>query len=153
MSERFRRGSNSIGPGQCSGCGKALQHGDIYLAIDEKPSDKVKDEIIYDEDIKCSKCTNSLKSGDEYLLVLDELHEKIYCPSCLKGEDEQLKKKKSKDTFREKTCGAEVKYKKSSEESQLLTFCQECSEKCGAGHWRKEKGEKVFSFFMIKGTK
>ena len=84
MSGRFRRGVISIGPGKCSGCERVIHHGEVYLALDEKPSDKVKEEVVFAGDIDCSECGSKLENGDNYLLVLDEDAEKCYCPACYK---------------------------------------------------------------------
>jgi hypothetical protein len=145
MTERFRRGSISIGAGECSGCGEAVKHGDVYLVLDEKPSDKVKDEVVFTADIDCSECGSSLENGDHYLLVLDGETEKIYCPACYK--------KKGGESFRKKNSGAHIAFKKTREESETLYFCMECCVKRKAGAEKKEKGEKVFSFFPSKGSK
>ena len=68
MQQRFRRGAISIGPGKCSGCDRIMHHGETYLSIDEKPSDKLKEETVFIDDIECSECGNRLENGDELLL-------------------------------------------------------------------------------------
>jgi hypothetical protein len=153
MSGRFRRGVISIGPGKCSGCDRVIHHGEVYLALDEKPSDKLKEEVVFAGDIDCSECGKKLENGDNYLLVLDEDTEKCYCPACVEKKDEASKKKKNSETFREKNCGAEIKYKKTSEESEKLYFCRDCCEKRKTGMDKKEKGEKLFTFFPAKALK
>jgi hypothetical protein len=145
MSGRFRRGSISIGPGKCSGCERVIHHGEVYLALDEKPSDKLKEEVVFAEDIDCSECGKKLENGDNYLLVLDEDAEKCYCPACYK--------KKGGDSFKKKNYGVPLKFKKTSEESEKLYFCRDCCEKRKAGMDKKEKGEKLFTFFPVKAVK
>ena len=145
MSGRFRRGSISIGPGKCSGCDRVIHHGEVYLALDEKPSDKVKEEVVFAEDIDCSECGKKLENGDNYLLVLDEDSEKCYCPACYK--------KKGGDAFKKKNNGVPLRFKKTSEESGKLYFCRDCCEKRKAGMDKKEKGEKLFTFFPVKAVK
>ena len=158
MQERFRRGAISIGPAKCNGCDRGIHHGEIYLAIDEKPSDKLKEEIVYIDDLDCSDCGNRISGGDHYLFVIDADAEKCYCPACYKNkevneEDASKKKKKSHETFRKKSCGVEIKYKRTSEESGKLYFCRDCCEKRKAGTDKKEKGEKCFTFFPTKALK
>ena len=158
MSGRFRRGSISIGPGKCSGCDRVIHHGEVYMVLDEKPSDKLKEEVVFAADIDCSECGNKLVDGDNYLLILDEDAEKCFCPACYKkkeAEEEEAAKKKKKghETFRKKNCGVELTYKKTSEESGKLCFCRDCSEKRKAGTDKKEKGEKYFTFFPNKALK
>ena len=154
MSTRFRRGVISIGPAKCSGCERVIHHGEIYLAIDEKPSDKEKEEVVFAVEVDCTECGKKLETGDNYLLVLNEDSEKCYCPACWKKEEDDLKKKKKGgETFKEKNCGALINYKKTSEESGKLYFCRECCEKRKAGTDKKEKGEKLFTFFPVKALK
>ena len=145
MSGRFRRGSISIGPGKCSGCDRVIHHGEVYLVLDEKPSDKLKEEVVFAGDIDCSECSSKLENGDNYLLVLEEDAEKCYCPACYK--------KKGGDAFKKKNTGVSLKYKKTSEESGKLSFCRDCCEKRRAGMDKKEKGEKLFTFFPAKALK
>jgi hypothetical protein len=145
MSGRFRRGVISIGPGKCSGCERVIHHGEVYLSLDEKPSDKLKEEVVFAGDVDCTECGSKLKNGDNYLLVLDEDTEKCYCPACYK--------KKGGDSFKKKNNGVTVEYKKTSEESGKLNFCKECCEKRKAGMDKKEKGEKLFTFFPAKALK
>jgi hypothetical protein len=117
----------------------------VYLALDEKPSDKLKEEVVFAADIDCSECGNKLENGDNYLLVLDGEGEKCYCPACYK--------KKGGDTFKKKNNGVPLKFKKTSEESEQLYFCRNCCEKRKAGMEKKEKGEQVFTFFPVKALK
>ena len=145
MQERFRRGAISIGPAKCNGCDRSISHGEIYLAIDEKPSDKLKEEIVYIEDIDCSGCGSKLEKGHTYLFSLDGDTEKCYCQACYK--------KKGGDAFRKKSCGAVITFKKAREISEDLRFCVECCEKRKAGTEKTEKGEKVFTFFPAKSLK
>ncbi len=158
MSGRFRRGSISIGPGKCSGCDRVIHHGEVYLVLDEKPSDKLKEEVVFAGDIDCSECGKKLENGDNYLLLLDEDAERCFCPACYKKkedeeEDASKKKKKGHETFRKKNLGVQIKYKKTSEESGKLYFCRACCEKRRAGSDKKEKGEKFFTFFPTKALK
>ena len=143
--QRFRRGAISIGPGKCNGCERVLQHGDIYLAIDEKPSDKYKEETVYADDVECTECGNKLENGEGYLFVLDGDGEKILCAADLK--------KKGGESFRKKNLGVAIKYKKSREVSRDLHFCSDCCEKRKAGMEKKEKGEKIFTFFPTRTGK
>ena len=145
MQQRFRRGAISIGTLTCRGCDRTMQDGEVYLSIDEKPSDKFKEETIFIDDIDCSECGNKLENGEEYLLVLDGESEKCYCPVCFK--------KKGGDSFRKKNSGAVIKFDKSRERSENLRFCNECCDKRKAGTERKEKGEKIFTFFPSKTGK
>ncbi|MCX5997462.1 MAG: hypothetical protein NTV42_07670 [Chloroflexi bacterium] len=145
MSGRFRRGAISVGPGKCSGCDRIIHHGEVYLALDEKPSDKLKEEVVFAEDIDCSECGSKLENGDNYLLVLDGDGEKCYCPACYK--------KKGGDIFKKKNNGVPLKFKKTSEESDQLYFCRNCCEKRKSGMEKKEKGEQVFTFFPVKALK
>jgi hypothetical protein len=145
MQQRFRRGAISIGPGKCDGCERILHHGETYLSIDEKPSDKLKEETIFIDDIECSECGNPLANGEEYLFVLDSDSEKCYCHSC--------HKKKGGDAFKKKNTGVLLKYKKTREESSDLRFCLECCEKRKACMEKKEKGEKLFTFFPTRTGK
>jgi hypothetical protein len=145
MQERYRRGAISIGQGKCDGCERVLQHGDVYLAIDEKPSDKFKEEMVFIDDIECSECGNKLVNGEDYLFILDGDGEKVYCPAC--------SKKKGGESFRKKNLGISLTFKKSREESTDLHFCSDCCEKRKAGMERKEKSEKIFTFFPTKTGK
>ncbi|GEM_PF-463474 len=145
MQQRFRRGSISIGPAMCNGCDRVMQDGEVYLSVDEKPSDKFKEEAVFIDDIDCSECGNKLKNGDEYLFVIDGDSEKCYCPACFK--------KKGGENFRKKNSGAVVRFIKSSETSANLRFCADCCEKRKAGLEKKEKGEKIFTFFPSKISK
>lgn len=145
MQERFRRGAISIGPARCNGCDSTIHHGDVYLAIDEKPSDKLKEEVIYIDDLDCSECDKRIDGGDEYLFVIDGDSEKCYCPACYK--------KKGGEAYRKKNYGCVIEYKKSAQESHELRFCQACCEKRKAGMEKKEKGDKVFTFFPSKTLK
>jgi len=145
MQQRFRRGAISIGPARCDGCDSIIHHGDVYLAIDEKPSDKLKEEVIYLDELDCSDCGKSIENDDEYLLVIDGEDEKCYCPACYK--------KKGGETFRKKNCGWAIIFRKSAQESRELRFCRSCCEKRKAGVEKKEKGDKVFTFFPSKTLK
>jgi hypothetical protein len=145
MQQRYRRGAISIGTGKCNACERVLHHGDVYLAIDEKPSDKFKEETVFIADIECSECGNKLENGEAYLIVLDGDTEKIYCASDFK--------KKGGESFKKKNLGVAIKFNKTSEESEELHFCSDCCEKRKAGMERKEKGEKVFTFFPTKTGK
>jgi NAD-dependent dihydropyrimidine dehydrogenase PreA subunit len=143
--QRYRRGAITIGPGQCDACERVLQHGDVYLAIDEKPSDKLKEETVFIDDIECTECGNKLVNGEQYLFVLDPDGEKIYCAGDYK--------KKGGETFRKKNLGVLIKFIKSRDESSTLHFCSECCEKRKAGMERKEKGDKIFTFFPTRTGK
>jgi len=145
MQPRFRRGAISIGPARCDGCDSIIHHGDVYLAIDEKPSDKLKEEVIYLDELDCSDCGKSIENDDEYLLVIDGEDEKCYCPVCYK--------KKGGETFRKKNCGCAIVFRISAQESRELRFCRSCCEKRKAGVEKKEKGDKVFTFFPSKTLK
>ncbi|MDD5399127.1 MAG: hypothetical protein PHU70_08615, partial [Dehalococcoidia bacterium] len=112
MQERFRRGAISIGPARCNGCDSTIHHGDVYLAIDEKPSDKLKEEVIYIDELDCSDCDKGIKSGENYLFIIDGDSEKCYCSACYK--------KRGGETFRNKNCGCVIEYKKSAQESKEL---------------------------------
>ena len=145
MQERFRRGAISIGPAKCNGCDRGIHHGEIYLVIDEKPSDKLKEEIVYIDDLDCSDCGNRIEGGDHYLFVIDPDAEKCYCPACYK--------KKGGEAFRKKNFGSVIEYKKSAQKCKELRFCKDCCEKRKAGMDKKEKGDKVFTFFPSKTIK
>jgi hypothetical protein len=142
MEQRFRRGAISIGPGLCDSCGRTIKDGEVYLCLDEKPSDKVKEETVFIDDTECSECGNKMENGQEYLLVLEGDGEKCYCPSCYK--------KKGGETFKKKNLGVLITFKKSQEVSRDLLFCGDCCDKRKAGMERKEKGEKIFTFFPSK---
>lgn len=139
MQQRFRRGVISIGPTKCDGCGGMMQHGEIYLAIDEKQSDKLKEETIFLDEVDCTECGNKIENGDEYLLILEGDSEKCYCPACYK--------KKGSESFREKSCGALIIFNKSRQISENLHFCSECCRKRKTVMEKKEKGDKIFTFF------
>jgi hypothetical protein len=145
MQQRFRRGAISIGPGKCNGCERTMHHGETYLSIDEKPSDKLKEETIFIDDVECSECGNKLENNEDYLFVLDGDSEKCYCHTCYK--------KKGGENFKKKNLGVSLKYKKSREESADLRFCIDCCDKRKAGMERKEKGEKLFTFFPTRTGK
>jgi hypothetical protein len=145
MQQRFRRGAISIGPSKCSSCGRTMQHGEVYLSMEEKPSDKLKEETVFIDDVECSECGNKLKHGEEYLLILEGDAEKCYCHSCYK--------KKGGETFKKKNLGIQVVFDKSTQESEILRFCEDCCDKRKAGMERKEKGEKIFTFFPTKSGK
>jgi hypothetical protein len=145
MQQRFRRGASQIGPAKCDGCDRTMLHGEVYLAIDEKPSDKYKEETVFIDDIDCSECGAKIENGEDYMLTIEGDSEKCYCHSCLK--------KKGGETFRKKNCGAAIKFVKSRVKSKDLRFCQECCEKRKAGAEKKEKGEKIFTFFVSKSVK
>ncbi|MBN1376264.1 MAG: hypothetical protein JXA01_08925 [Dehalococcoidia bacterium] len=145
MQQRFRRGAITIGQGKCSGCERIMHHGETYLSIDEKLSDKMREETVFIADIACSECEKKLENGDKYLFVLDGDAEKCYCPACLK--------KKGGDIFRKKNLGVMITFNKTSEESEALHFCVDCCEKRKAGMERKEKGEKLFTFFPTRTGK
>ena len=139
MQQRFRRGVISIGPGTCNGCGRAIQNGEVFLSVDEKPSDKFKEETIFIDDMACDECGNKLENGETYLFVLDGGSEKVYCAADFK--------KKGGEAFKKKNLGALIEFKKTSEESQELHFCSDCCEKRKAGMEKKEKNERIFTFF------
>ena len=144
---RFRRGVLSIGQVKCDACDRTMQHGETYLAVDEKPHNKplgsvFKEETVYSVKIGCSECSRDLKDGETYLLVLDADSEKVYCAACYK--------KKGGESFRKKQTGAERTFVKSAEPSDPFRFCTTCAEKRKAGLEKKEKGEKVFTFFPSK---
>jgi len=122
-----------------------MLHGEVYLAIDEKPSDKYKEETVFIEEVDCSECGNKIEDGEHYMLTIEGDSEKVYCHSCLK--------KKGGETFRKKNSGAMIDFSKSKAVSKDLRFCQECSEKRKAGMEKKEKGEKIFTFFVSKTGK
>ena len=143
--QRYRRGAITIGRATCNGCGRVLQHGDVYLSLDEKPSDKYKEETIFAEDMECSECGNKLENGENYLFMLDGDAEKIFCAADFK--------KKGGESYKKKNLGVALKYKRTSEESGELRFCTECCEKRKAGMERKEKNEKIFTFFPSRTGK
>ena len=145
MQQRFRRGAISIGMSKCDGCERRMLHGETYLAIDEKSSDKFKEETVFIDDIDCSECGNKLENGEEYLFVLNSDDERCYCASCYK--------KKGGEVFKNKNLGVKVKFKKSREESPELRFCIDCCEKRKAGMEKKEKSEKLFTFFPTRTGK
>jgi hypothetical protein len=145
MQQRFRRGASSIGPAKCDGCDRTMLHGEVYLSIDEKPSDKYKEETVFIEEIDCSECSGKIEDGEFYMLTIDGEGEKVYCHSCLK--------KKGGETYRKKNSGAMINFVKSRQISANLRFCQECCEKRKAGMEKKEKGEKLFSFFVSRTGK
>ena len=145
MQQRFRRGAISIGPTKCNGCERTMHHGETYLSIDEKPSDKLKEETVFIPEVECSECGTKLDNGDEYLFVLDGDSEKCYCPACFK--------KKGGESFKKKNLGVALKFHKTSEQSADLRFCIDCCDKRKAGMERKEKGEKLFTFFATKSGK
>ena len=142
MQQRFRRGALSIGQSRCDGCERTMEHGEIYLAVDEKPSDKFKEEIIFLDEINCDECGDQLKDGEQYLVILDGDAEKCFCQGCLK--------KKGGEAFARKNAGKIFKYEKTKERSNILHFCVECCEKRRVGMEKKEKGEKIFTFFSAK---
>jgi hypothetical protein len=144
---RFRRGVLSIGQVRCDACDKGMQHGAVYLAVDEKPHNKplgsvFKEETVYIETIHCNDCKHVLKDGEIYLFVLDGDSEKVFCAACYK--------KKGGESFRKKQLGAERTFVKKAEPSEPFHFCTACAEKRKAGVEKKEKGEKVFTFFPSK---
>ena len=145
MQQRSRRGAISIGPAKCEGCGVTIHHGEVYLVIDEKPSDKLKEEVVYIDDLDCSDCGNRIEGGDEYLFIVDGDTEKCYCPACYK--------KKGGEAFRKKNNGCVIEYKKSAQKCAELRFCKVCCEKRKARMDKKEKGDKVFTFFPSKTLK
>ena len=142
MQGRFRRGASLVGTVKCDGCGRTIMHGEAYLTIDEKPSDRINEETVYINDIECSECGNKLEDNEQYLLTIEGETEKVYCHNCLK--------KKGGDVFRTKKLGALLKFEKSRAESRTLHFCQGCCEKCKAGMEKKEKGEKLFTVFITR---
>jgi len=145
MQQRFRRGAISIGPSKCNGCERVLHHGETYLSIDEMPSDKLKEETVFIPDVDCSECGNKLQNGDEYLFVLEGDVEKCYCPACFK--------KKGGEGFKKKNLGVALTFIKSGEQSRQLRFCVDCCDKRKAGMERKEKGERLFTFFPTRTGK
>ena len=145
MQGRFRRGASSIGTAKCDGCERTIMHGEVYLAIDEKPSDKYKEETVYIDDIECSECGNRIEKEEQYMLSIEGEAEKVYCHNCLK--------KKGGETFRKKNQGALLKFEKSKSESRTLHFCRDCCEKCKAGMEKKEKGEQFFTVFTTRTGK
>jgi hypothetical protein len=145
MQQRFRRGASSIGPARCDGCDRTMLHGEVYLAIDEKPSDKYKEETVFIDEVDCGECSNKIEDGEHYMISIEGDSEKVYCHSCLK--------KKGGESYRKKNSGAMVEFVKSRAISKDLRFCQECCEKRKAGMEKKEKGEKVFTFFVSKTGK
>lgn len=145
MQQRFRRGAISIGPARCDGCDRIMTHGEVYLAIDEKPSDKYREETIYIDDIECSECGNKIHDGEHYMITIEGDSEKVYCAGCLK--------KKGGENYRKKNSGAMVVFEKSRASSKDLRFCRECCEKRKAGVEKKEKGEKLFTFFVTRTGK
>lgn len=145
MQYRFRRGVNSVGQVKCDGCDRIIEHGEVYLAIDEKPSDKYREESVFIDEIDCYECGSRIQDGDIYMLVIDADSEKCYCPACLK--------KKGGESFRKKNSGAMVKFVKSREKSNILRFCRDCCEKRKAGVEKKEKGEKNFTIFVSRSGK
>jgi hypothetical protein len=145
MQQRFRRGAISIGPGKCDSCGRTIKHGEVYLCLDEKPSDKLKEETVFIDDVECSECGNKIEDAQAYLFVLDADEEKCYCPPCYK--------KKGGESFRKKNLGVEIQYRKSPEVSTDLSFCGDCCDKRKAGLEKKEKGEKIFTLFPSKTGK
>jgi hypothetical protein len=145
MQQRFRRGASSIGPVKCDGCDRIMPHGEVYLTIDEKPSDKYKEETVFIDEIDCSECGNKIEDSEQYMLTIEGDSEKCYCHSCLK--------KKGGETYRKKNSGAMVEFVRSKTTSQDLRFCRECCEKRKAGMEKKEKGEKLFTFFTTRTGK
>lgn len=145
MQGRFRRGVSSVGTEKCDGCDRMMMYGEVYLAIDEKPSDKYKEETIYFDEIECSDCGSIIGEGEQYLLTIESDGERVYCHNCLK--------KKGGETFRKKNAGALLKFEKSRSESKVLRFCRDCCEKRRVGMERKEKGEKYFTFFASRTGK
>ena len=122
-----------------------MMHGEVYLAIDEKPSDKYKEETVFIDDIDCSECNGKITDGEQYMITIEGDTEKVYCHSCLK--------KKGGETYRKKNSGAMITYEKSRAKSKDLRFCRECCEKRKAGTEKKEKGEKLFTFFVTRTGK
>ena len=145
MQLRFRRGIISIGQVKCDGCNKVVQPGEMYLAIDEKPSDKFKEETVFLDDIKCDECNKPLKDGGHYLFTIEGVGEKCYCSACFK--------KKGGDQFAAKNLGIVITYEKTRERSNVFHYCQECCEKRKAGMGKKEKSEKIYTFFPSKTVK
>jgi len=145
---RFRRGVLSVGQVKCEGCEKIMQHGEIYLSVDEKPNNKPRDgsvfkeETVYIDEIHCSECDHELDKDEKYLFVLEADTEKVFCSACYK--------KKGGDSFRKKNLGAERQFNKSKDPSIPLRFCTVCCEKRKAGAEKKEKGEISFTFFPSK---
>ena len=93
MQQRFRRGAISIGTLICNGCDRVMQDGEVYLSIDEKPSDKFKEETIFIDDIDCSECGNKLENGEEYYRYWTAIVRNV--PVCFK--------KKGGDSFTKRT--------------------------------------------------
>jgi len=145
---RFRRGALSIGQVKCEGCEKVIQHGEVYLSVDEKPNNKPRDESVFKEEtvyideIHCSECEHELRHDEIYLFVLDGDIDKVFCAACYK--------KKGGDTYKKKNLGAERLFNKTKEPTTPFRFCTGCCEKRKAGAEKKEKGEKSFTFFPSK---
>lgn len=145
MQQRFRRGAISIGPVKCDGCDRIIQHGEMQLAMDERPSEKIKEETVYLDEIDCSECAKKLGPGERYAIILEGDGEKCLCHSCLK--------KKGGEAYARKNSGVVLTFEKTRERSRILRFCAECCEKRKSAMERKEKGDKVFTFFPSKTNK
>ncbi|MDD5311973.1 MAG: hypothetical protein PHO26_02920 [Dehalococcoidia bacterium] len=142
MQQRFRRGVIAVDRINCDGCEIFIQPGQMYLSIDEKPSDRIKEEAVFADNVNCDECGKPLEDGDRFLFILDSDAEKCYCSSCLK--------KKGGEAYARKNLGKTLIYEKTGERSQTLRFCQECCEKRKAGMVKKEKGDKIFTLFTTK---
>ncbi len=142
MQQRFRRGTISIGQAKCDGCNRLMQHGEMHLVIDEKPSEKFKEETVYMDEVDCTECGKKLANEEHYAIVLDGDSEKCLCHTCLK--------KKGGEAFVKKNLGVVLTFEKTKERSRILRYCAECCEKRKAGIEKKEKGDKIFTFFPAK---
>ena len=145
MQLRFRRGIISISQVKCDVCNKIVAPGEMYLAIDEKPSEKLKEETVFLDEIACDECERPLKDGEQYLFIINGDNEKCYCEVCFK--------KKGGQEFAAKNLGLLRTYKKTREYSNVFRFCQECCNKRKAGVGKKEKNEKEYTFFPPKAAK
>lgn len=142
MQQRFRRGTISIGQAKCDGCNRLMQHGEMHLVIDEKPSEKFKEETVYMDEVDCTECGKKLANEEHYAIVLEGDSEKCLCHTCLK--------KKGGEAFVKKNLGVVLTFEKTKERSRILRYCAECCEKRKAGIEKKEKGDKIFTFFPAK---
>ena len=145
MQLRFRRGIISIGQIKCDACNKLVHPGETYLSIDEKPSEKLKEETVFLDEVKCDGCNRPLKDGEQYLFIIEGEEEKCYCSACLK--------KRGGEQFTAKNLGVIMTYEQTRERSNVLHYCQECCEKCKAGMEKKEKSEKIYTFFPSRTLK
>ncbi|MCX6005483.1 MAG: hypothetical protein NT082_07425 [Chloroflexi bacterium] len=145
MQQRFRRGVIAVDQIKCDACEMVIQPGEMYLTIDEKLSDRIKEEMVFSDKVNCDECGKPLEDGDRYLFTLDADAEKCYCSACFK--------KKGGDPYAKKNSGKVLTFEKTGERSQTLRFCQECCEKRKAGMEKKEKGDMVFTLFTTKSAR